>query len=184
MKISYNPSDINSLVIAAIKFSKDRTATLEKTDKTVKQTPLEFMQKNYPKEQPSLAVYVLSSPQDDRHAHLKAYVQVQMSELTSHSVFIWMRFFANETKFVAERMVIGSHYAVAFEHLAKLIKFTNKPVPIKPAKKAPAKKATKKSAPKANPLAKKTVAELRKMAQKKKIKGYGSMNKAALLKAL
>lgn len=156
MKISYNPNDLNSLVIAAIKYSKDRSAELVITDKNTKQTPKEFMEKNYPKEVVSMPVFVLSSPNDDRYESMAAFVRVQMSILSPQSIFIWMRFFANETKFIGERMLIGSHYVEAFKYMAKSIQVVGKPVKIKAVKKAPVKKAVKKTvkkvAKKPNPL--------------------------------
>lgn len=188
MKLKYNPNDINSLTIAAIEYHRDRTLELVKVSTNTKKTPLEYFQEKYPKETVPMIVHVLSIKNDDRHASLATYVKVNLSDITPNSIFAWARLFQNDFKHIGELMQIGNHYNKALEWKAAQDKPAPAPKPA-PAKKAVAKKPAVKKAPskvskKSVDLKKLGVVELRKMAQKKGIKGYASMRKAELISKL
>jgi len=188
MKISYNPNDLNSLTIAAIKYSKDRSAELSVTDKTVKQTPQAFMESNYPKEKIPLVVHVLSTPKDDRYKYLKAYILIKMSELNTTSIFQWMRFFQNDLAFIGDRITVGGYYSEALDWAIAHVPVSKPVMVVKPkpvSKPKPAvKKEVKITLKKDNPLLLKSVKELRELGKKKKLKGAHNMTKRELIKML
>lgn len=157
MKISYNPNDVNSLTIAAIKFAKNPTATLAVVDAKVNQTPKEFMEKNYPGERVPLVVHILSTPNDDRHEALSAAVKIRLSKLDNSLIFAWKNLFDNDLTDVNRLIEAGANHVEALKWAAssfkkpkptakkkEVKKVAKKPAVKKPAKKVAKKKATKK----------------------------------------
>jgi hypothetical protein len=145
MKISYNPYDVNSLTIGAIKFAKNPTATLAVVDTKVNQTPKEFMEKNYPGERVPLVVHILSTPNDDRHKALCAAVKIRLSKLDNSLIFAWKNLFDNDLTDVTRLIEAGANHVEAIDWIAtSLQKSFKKPVAKKKPVKKPVKKVVKK----------------------------------------
>lgn len=144
MKISYNPYDVNSLTIAAIKFAKNPTATLAVVDAKVNQTPKAFMEKNYPGERVPLVVHILSTSNDDRHEALSAAVKIRLSKLDNSLIFAWKNLFDNDLTDVNRLIEAGANHAEAIKWLGSSIKIAfNNPGKIV-VKKKTVKKVVKK----------------------------------------